>query len=91
MMPGMMNGPDKKKGIAALILGKPKSEDVPEVESDNSVGLRAAAEELIAAVHSKDASGVMSALKSFFAMSEESEESEDKQEEEYEGGTEKNV
>lgn len=77
---------DKKKDVA-LIISKMKPEgeemvDAPMSEDggvvDNSIALESAAEELIQAVESKDASLVVAALKSLMEMArEEQEPSED--------------
>ena len=83
-MLGMLG--DKKKDLASIILSGPSKES--EEPGGDSVGLNTAAEEMIAAIHAKDASALVEALKSFTAMSEESEESEEHQAEELSEGSE---
>lgn len=82
----MLMKPDKKK-LAGMIIGmnKPEMESVESkdgAEQDKSVGHKAAAEEILQAVESKDVSMLMEALKSFIEMCEHSEDEEPKQPEE---------
>lgn len=82
-----MSSPKKK--ASTLILGSmsplsdakeaPKTEDG--AESDDSIGMHSAADELIAAVHAKDPKGVATAMKALHEMCS-SEESEPSMEEE---------
>jgi hypothetical protein len=72
---------DDKKSMASLIIskmGKPgeKTEQVEEPAKDSSVGLESAAEDMLSAFESKDAAGLVSALKAFLEMCEEPEEPE---------------
>jgi hypothetical protein len=57
----------KGKGIAALLVSKmgPRGPE-GEAESNGDEGLDAAAEDILAAVESKDASALKSALKAFY-------------------------
>lgn len=73
----MLMKPDKKK-LAGMIIGmsKPEMEPVPEkdgAEQDDSVGHKAATEEILQAIESKDVSMLMEALKSFIEMCKHSE------------------
>lgn len=76
-MLGMM--PPQKK-IASIILaskgmdGKEKEEAQPEVPSDDSVGMEAAAGKIIKAFESKDPKALVEGLKDFLAMVELAEE-----------------
>lgn len=76
-MLGMMPPPKK---IASIILaskgldGKEKEEAQPEVPSDDSVGMEAAADKIMKAFEAKDKKGLIEGLKDFFAMVEISEE-----------------
>lgn len=76
-MLGMMPPPKK---IASIILaskgmdGKEKEEAQPEVQSDDSVGMEAAAGKIIKAFESKDPKALIEGLKDFLAMVELSEE-----------------
>lgn len=78
---------DNKKGMALIIakkLGSPEQAPMSDdgAEMDSSIGHKSAAEEILKAVESKDASALVDALKSFVEMCqndyepEESEESE---------------
>lgn len=70
----LMHG-DKKK-IAALIIakGKPGKEEISEApmvdgaEQDNSVAEESSAQELMAAIQSKDAKGVVAAFKALMEI-----------------------
>lgn len=74
---------DKKKMAATIISGMdkkpdeemPKSEDGGEL--DASPGLESAAEELLAAIESKSAKGIVEAIKSMIELANEPEESEE--------------
>lgn len=72
---------DSKKKAASLIVdslgaSKPKvASDKGEV--DSNPGLSAAAEDLIAAVHSKDSKGVKNAMKSIYEMHRNEDDSSD--------------
>lgn len=76
-MLGMM--PPSKK-LASVILsskgldGKEKEEAQPEVQSDDSVGMEAAAEKIMKAFEAKDPKALIEGLKDFMAMVEISEE-----------------
>lgn len=65
---------DNKKKMATLIIGKMngESEEAPKNASgdevDHDMGYESAAEEMIQAIHSKDAKALKSALKSFISM-----------------------
>lgn len=72
----MLMKPDKKKGMAALILGsasgpmddmKASNEELTEAPQMDE-GLLAAAEEMITAFESKDVQSLSQALKSFIEM-----------------------
>lgn len=69
MIDGMMGG-DKKKGLAALIVGAgPKVKEVDETQVPlENVGLEAAADDLIEAMKSGNSKGVVEALKSFLDL-----------------------
>lgn len=82
---------DPKKGMAALIakkLGSPEVSEAPKSEmggeEDNSLGHKVAAEEVMRAIETKDATMLVEALKSFIQMCEAEEEmSEDSEEPKY--------
>lgn len=63
---------DPKKSIALLIAGPKKMEDSPKSEEggeyDPSIAYKSAAEEILAAVESKDPGALVEALKSFHEM-----------------------
>lgn len=61
-----------EKGAIAIILGKmkPKHEAEEHAEEHPEAALHACAEELIDAVHAKDAAGVADALKAFFHIAD---------------------
>lgn len=76
----MLMKPDKKKNVAALILGAntPKSKE-DELKSANEElaeapqmdpGLLSAAEEMMSAFEAKDVQGLAEALQSFLSMNE---------------------
>lgn len=69
---------DPKKSLALIIASKGKMpENAPQSEhggeEDNSIANDSAAEEIISAVHAKDAKGLVAALKSFIDMCEQDE------------------
>lgn len=63
--------PEKKKGLAALILEKagPKP-DAPSEDDGAGDGMKSAAEDLIAAIKQDDPDGVAAALKSAFSIAD---------------------
>ena len=75
----MLMKPDKKKSIASLIIGSSAPQEgaseMPgqEEEPQGDMGLESAAEEIMSAVKSGDAKGLVDALKSFMDMCESSE------------------
>lgn len=69
----MLLSDDKKKTVSLLVskLGKPQMEESPMkdgAEQDDSMPKDAAAEELIAAIESKSAKGVVEALESLMEL-----------------------
>ena len=80
----MIMGGDKKKIATMIVarFGKPKDEEgkeknakafeeralEPEMESDVDPGMMAGAEEVMAAMHSKDAAALAKSLQAFFQM-----------------------
>jgi hypothetical protein len=72
MIPGMMNGDHKK--LATIIVGSDGKSKEADVESEN-LGLKTAAEELMAALKSENPSAVVEALKSFLELCEYEKES----------------
>lgn len=79
---------DKKKGIASILvakLGKPGLSEAPMsegAEQDNDIALKSAAEEILSAVESKDASMLVSAMKSFYEMCDSAEDNSESESEE---------
>lgn len=79
----MLMADDKKKSVAMIIskIGK-KPENMSEVpnengaEQDDSIGAESAAEELLAAIESKSAKGVVEAIKALMEFCEAPESSE---------------
>jgi hypothetical protein len=84
----MILGGEKKK-IASLIVSRmkpsaPASPVGPAAEDEGAgkdAGLLSAADEIMSAVHAKDAQGLVEALKSFLDMAEGADESEPESEE----------
>jgi len=76
----LMKDNDKKKSVALIMskLGKTEEPKMSEdgTEQDDSVALKTAAEELIAAISSKDAMQVVEAFKSMMSMCESESEDE---------------
>ena len=91
-MPVMMGADTNKKKVASLILArlnpsgetKDTGEVGPDSASPHSEGERAAGEEMIAAFHSKDVDGLISAFKSLLDILDGPG---DEPEEEYEPGS----
>jgi hypothetical protein len=66
---------DEKKKMASLIVAKalpgmPKDAESNPPESDDSIAMKTAGEELLSAIEQKDASGLVEALKSLIDMLE---------------------
>lgn len=72
MMPGMMADDERK--VAALIVGDGEEEHEIE-ETDESVGVDTAIEEMFTAFETKDKAGFKAALKSFIQLCKDEKES----------------
>jgi len=61
-----------EKGAVAIILGKmkPKHDSEEQMEERPDASLHACSEELLDAIHAKDAKGVTEALKAFFHIAD---------------------
>jgi hypothetical protein len=70
----LMKGDDKKKSVSLIMskmLGKPEVEEAPVedgAEQDDSVGMEAAADELLQAIEMKSSKGIVQAIKSMIQM-----------------------